>query len=236
MIAGPALLCAGLLAGPRALAAPLALITTTGTATGNQAKALEVPVEITGKRVDYQGAKGRALFTGGVTVLRSTTRITSDELETIRGSNEAIARGHVVLTDRERQMDLTCEELQYTHGLRQAEARGSCQLISGTGDDVTVVTARTMQVFLDAREATAHEDVRIIQGPNEARCQDAHLYGAEDRVVLTGRPVLRRPPHEFVCDEVTTYFKQGRSILLGSVTGKLTLAGLSDLKKEGLTP
>lgn len=227
---------AAVLVAALAAAVPLPLVTPTATGTGARAKALEVPVEISGKKVQYQGAKGRALFTGGVTVLRGATRMTSDELETIRGSSEAVARGHVVLTDREHQMDLTCRELQYTHGLRQAEARGDCELISGTGEDVTVVTASTMQVFLDAREATAHENVRIVQGPNEARCVDAHLFGAEDRVVLTGRPVLRRPPHEFVCDEVVSFFKQGRSVLSGNVSGKLTLAGLGDLKKEGRTP
>jgi len=208
----------------------------TRTATGDDRTALEVPVEIRGRKVNYHGNQGSAVFTGGVTVNRGTAQMTCDELETIRGSSEAIARGHVVLVDRERQMDLTCDEVSYAHGLRQADAKGNCQLISGVGDDVTVVTSAVMQIFLDTREATAHENVRIVQGPNEARCTDAHLYGAEDRVVLTGRPVLRHPPHEFVCDQVVTYFKAGRSILTGSVTGRMTLAGIEDIKKDGLTP
>lgn len=222
--------------GDRAAFPRIPSVATTGTATGEDHAALEVPVEIRGRKVNYKGNQGSAVFTGGVTVNRGTAQMTCDELETIRGSSEAIARGHVVLVDREREMDLTCDEVAYTHGLRQANARGSCQLISGVGDDVTVVTSSSMQIFLDTREATAHENVRIVQGPNEARCTDAHLYGAEDRVVLTGRPVLRHPPHEFVCDQVVTYFKAGRSILTGSVTGKMTLAGIEDIKKDGLTP
>jgi len=231
-----AVLLAGVCRAAGTTVPAMAAVAVTRTATGDDRAALEVPVEIRGRKVNYRGNQGSALFTGGVTVNRGTAQMTCDELETIRGSSEAIARGHVVLVDRERQMDLTCDEVSYAHGLRQADAKGNCQLISGVGDDVTVVTSAVMQIFLDTREATAHENVRIVQGPNEARCTDAHLYGAEDRVVLTGRPVLRHPPHEFVCDQVVTYFKAGRSILTGSVTGRMTLAGIEDIKKDGLTP
>lgn len=192
----------------------------------------EVPVDIRGKRVEYRGHEGRAVFSGGVRVVRGPSVLTSDELETIRGANEAVARGHVVFKDAERNLDLTCDELVYTHGLKQVRATGNCHLVAGKSDEVTVVTSDEMEMFVDSREAVAGGDVRIVQGVNEAACAKAHLFGQEERVVLTGRPVLRRPPHEFECDEAVTYFKEGRTVLTGAVKGRLHADRIEELKGE----
>lgn len=193
----------------------------------------EVPVEIRGREVQYTGREGRARFTGGVTVRRGSSTLLCDELETLQGTSEAIARGHVHFLDGERKLDLTCDEALYTHGLARLEASGHCLLLAGDPDDRTTVTAAKMEVLVEPREALAHGGVRIVQGQNEALCTDAHLFGAESRVVLTGRPVLRRPPHEFECDEMTSYFREGRSVLTGSVKGKLAPERLEEFKKEG---
>ena len=191
-----------------------------------------VPVDIRGKQVEYFGKKGRALFTGGVVVVRGSSTLIADELETVRGSSEAIARGHVVFKDEERKMDLTCNEVRYTHGMRRIHAKGACQLLVGEEDEVTVVTADEMEMLVDEREAIATGAVRIVQGGNEAVCDRAHLFNAEGRVVLTGRPVLRRPPHEFVCDEAVTYFKEGRTVLTGSVRGRFHPEGVEDVRRK----
>jgi len=193
---------------------------------------MAVPVEIHGKRVEYSGRDGKAHFTGGVTVVRGSSTLKCLELDTIRGSNEAMAKGEVVFRDEARKMDLTCDEMHYTHGLRHVVATGKCQLIFGEGGDVTVVTSDEMELFVDTREAIARGNVRVIQGENEALCQEGRLYGLENRVELLGRPKLRRPPHEFECDRMETFFKEGRTILRGSVRGKLNTARLEDLKKE----
>jgi lipopolysaccharide export system protein LptA len=193
---------------------------------------MSVPVEIHGKRVEYSGKEGKAHFTGGVTVVRGSSTLKCLELDTIRGSSEALARGKVEFHDAGRKMDLTCDEVHYTHGLRHVMATGHCQLIFGEGADVTVVTGEEMELFVDTREAIARRSVRIIQGENEALCSEGRLYGLENRVELLGRPVLRRPPHEFECDRVETYFKEGRTILRGRVKGKLNTARLEDLRRE----
>jgi hypothetical protein len=153
-----------------------------------------------------------------VIVVRGSSILKCRELDTVRGSNEAMARGDVVFRDEARRMDLTCDEVHYTHGLRQVYATGRCQMIFGEGADVTVVTSDEMELFVETREAIARNNVRVIQG--------------ENRVVLLGRPKLRRPPHEFECDQMETFFKEGRTILRGSVKGKLNTARLEDLKKE----
>ena len=193
----------------------------------------EIPVEIRGREVKYTGKAGLAHFTGGVAVVRGSATLVSDELDTIQGAEEAIARGHVRLFDGERMLDLVCDEAHYTHGLARVEASGHCRLFSGAGSDLSTVTADSMEVLVDTREALAHGSVRIVQGDDEAVCTDAHLFGAESRVVLTGRPVLKRPPHEFVCDQMTSYFREGRSVLTGSVKGRLAPEHLEDLKREG---
>ena len=193
-------------------------------------KEYSVPVDIRGKKVEYLAKEGKAVFTGNVVVTRGTSVLVSDELVTFKDSNEAIARGHVLYRDTERKLDLSCAEAHYEHGLKQMTAKGECHLTVGEKGDESVVTADRMEVFTDNKEAVANGNVRIMQGDNEARCVTARLYGNEDRVVLTGRPVLRRPPHEFVCDEAVTYFKAGRTILTGNVKGRLHTAKLDDLK------
>lgn len=197
------------------------------------------PVDIRSTYVEmkYRGTERWALFTGGVTVLHGSSKLTSDQLETMGGANdEAIARGNVVFQDFEKKLDLMCDELQYTDGLEQMFAKGNCQLISGEGMDVTVVTSDEMEVYVSSREAVAIGAVRIMQGENEAVGKRAHLFGDEDRVVLTGRPILRRPPHEFECDQAVTYFKEGRTILTGAVRGTLHTEQLDELSPENLAP
>jgi lipopolysaccharide export system protein LptA len=193
-------------------------------------KEYSVPVDIRGKKVEYRAKEGKAVFTGGVTVTRGTSVLVSDELETIKDSSEAIARGHVLYRDAERKLELSCTEAHYAHGLKQVTAKGECLLTVGAKGEESVVIADEMEVFTDSKEAVANGKVRIIQGINEALCGTARLYGDDDRVVLTGRPVLRRPPHEFECDEAVTYFKAGRTILTGNVKGRLHTAKLDDLK------
>lgn len=194
----------------------------------------EVPVQIRGRQVVYTGREGRARFTGGVTVTRGSSTLMCDELDTVQGTSEALAKGHVHFRDDEHRLDLLCDEALYTHGLSRLEAKGNCVLLAGEAPELTTVTATAMEVLVESREALAHGGVRIVQGEDEALCADAHLYGAENRVVLTGRPVLRRPPHEFECDQLTTYFREGRSVLTGSVRGRLAPERLEQLKKEGL--
>lgn len=198
--------------------------------------ALDVPLRIRGRQVDYAGREGRAVFTGEVVVVRASSTLWADRLETLRGTEEATASGHVRFTDTERLLVLTCDTLRYANGLRQVAASGGCRMVTGVGPDATTVTADEMEVFVEKREATARGDVRILQAGSEALCREAHLYGAEDRAVLTGRPVLRRPPHEFECDEATTWFKEGRSLLRGAVRGRLVPERLDRLTPGTGTP
>ena len=193
---------------------------------------LDLPVTIRGAQVRYTGAEGRAHFTGGVTVVRGTATLFSDELWTLKGSTEAVARGHVRLLDETRTLDLASDELGYTAGLRQVTGKGSCRLLVGVAEGRTTVLSDELELLVDSREATAKGSVRIWQGGSEAICGQARLFAAEDRVVLTGRPVLRRPPHEFECDEVTTWFREGRSVLSGRVQGRLA-GGRLELLEPG---
>lgn len=179
------------------------------------------PVEILGKRIEYSGKEGRALFTGGVTVTRGSSVLKCDTLETLKGSVEAIARGNVSFKDAERKVDLSCREAQYTHGLKYLQASGDCQLVAGEAASLTVVTAEFMELEVDSQVAGARGEVRIIQGEAEARCGEARLYGLEDRIVLSGRPLLLNPPHRFECDEAESFFSEGKTILRGNVTGTL---------------
>ncbi len=193
---------------------------------------MKVPVEIRGAGVRFLDREGRAEFTGGVTVLRGTSTLTADSLQTIRGPNEAAVRGHVVFADAARGVRMTCDEARYAHGLRHILARGHCALTLGSGAESSTVTSDEMELFVDAREALAHGGVRIVQGENEARSADAHLLGAESRVILTGAPVLRRAPHEFACVRADYDLKSRITVLQGPVSGRLHSGRLNVLRGE----
>lgn len=192
---------------------------------------IDLPVRIRGRHVEYRGNERRARFTGDVVVLRSTATLWCDTLETVQGTEEAVAEGHVRFLDGERRMDLTCDRLHYAHGLRQLTADGHCRMVAGDPSATTLVTSEEMEVWVDTREAEARGTVVIEQAADHAECARAHLYGAEDRAVLTGRPRLKRPPHEFECDTLTTWLRQGRSVLTGHVSGRMVPE-----KMEGLAP
>ncbi len=235
MIALPLLLAAAV----SYAAVPAAILPAAGAAGGRPALSgtaftdgIDLPVRIKGRNVAYTGREGRALFTGGVTVVRGTATLFCDELETLAGSSAAVARGHVRLLDEARTLDLTSDELGYTSGLRQVNGKGSCRLLAGAADGRTTVLSDELELHVDTREAIASGSVRIWQAGSEAVCGRAHLFATEDRVVLTGRPVLRRPPHEFECDEVTTWFREGRSVLSGAVKGRLASGRLESLAPE----
>ncbi len=193
-----------------------------------------IPVEIRGNQVEYSGREGKVVFRGDVTVKRGSATLHSDELVTLRGPNEAVARGHVSVKDTERSTDLTCDEVTYTHGMRNVKASGTCHLISGEGDEMTIVSSDEMEVVIEKREAVARGRVRIEQGPNGAECGEARLYGSANRLVLVGSPVLRHPPHEFRADEVISYFKEGRVVLNGNVRATLHTGRLEELEKGGV--
>lgn len=214
-----------------AAAAHAAATNAAGTLPGAETAAgQDSPVEILGKRIEYRGKEGRAVFTGGVTVTRGTSVLKCDTLETLKGSAEAIARGNVVFKDADRKVDLSCREAQYTHGLKYLQATGDCQLIAGEAAGLTVVTAEFMELEVDSQVAGARGEVRIIQGEAEARCGEARLYGLEDRIVLSGRPLLLNPPHQFECDEAESFFREGKTILKGNVTGTLHAKALKQPK------
>jgi len=190
---------------------------------------VNVPVDIRGNRVEYQGKSGKVIFTGNVVVIRGSSRLTADELTTLKGAGEAVARGRVTVKDAEKKIDLTCEEAGYRNGLRYVRASGTCHLIAGEGDNLTVVNSKEMELYVDTRDAVARGDVRINQAENEAECQEARLTEYGEKLTLTGSPVLRRPPHEFRADEVISYVRDGKLVMTGNVKAILHTGKLDDL-------
>jgi lipopolysaccharide export system protein LptA len=193
-----------------------------------------VPVDIRGNRVEYQGKAGKVIFTGNVVVVRGTSRLTADELTTLKGAAEANARGRVTVKDSERKIDLTCAEAGYRNGLRYVKASGTCHLIAGEDENLTVVNSDEMELYVDTRDAVARGNVRINQAENEAECGEARLTEQGEKLTLTGEPVLRRPPHEFRAQEVISYVREGRLVMTGNVQAVLHTGKLGELKKEGM--
>jgi len=193
------------------------------------------PVDIRGNRVEYQGKAGRVIFTGNVVVVRGSSRLTADELTTLKGAAEASARGRVTVKDQDKHIDLTCNEAGYKDGLRYVKASGTCHLIAGEGENLTVVNSDEMELYVDTRDAVARGNVRINQAENEAFCQEARLTEQGEKLTLTGSPILRRPPHEFRADEVVSYVREGKLVMTGNVQAVLLTGKLDELKKDGTT-
>lgn len=192
---------------------------------------INVPVDIRGNRVEYQGKAGKVIFTGNVVVVRGTSRLTADELTTLKGAGEAVAKGNVTVKDSEKKIDLTCNEAGYMNGLRYVKASGTCHLIAGEGENLTVVNSDEMELYVDTRDAVARGNVLINQANNEAGCREARLTGQGEILTLTGDPILRRPPHEFRADQVVSYVRDGRLVMTGNVRAVLHTGKLGELKQ-----
>ena len=229
------LVIAAVLAAAALEAAPLPTRTPTGTGKPLISdRDANMPVDIRGNRVEYQGKSGTVTFTGNVVVIRGTSRLTADELTTIKGAGEASARGRVSVKDSEKKIDLTCNEAGYKNGLRYVRASGTCHLIAGEDENLTVVNSDEMELYVDTRDAVARGNVRINQAENEAFCQEARLTEQGEKLTLTGDPILRRPPHEFRAQEVVSYVREGRLVMTGNVRAILHTGKLDDLKKDGM--
>ena len=229
-----ALVAAAILAaGAAAGAVP---VSSSRTATGKSAARdteAKVPVDIRGNRVEYRGKAGKVSFIGNVVVVRGTSRLTADELTTLKGAGEAVAHGRVTVKDPEKKIDLTCADAEYRDGLRYVKASGTCHLVAGEGENLTVVNSEEMELFVDTRDAIARGNVRINQADNEAECQEGRLTEHGEKLTLTGNPVLRRPPHEFRGDEVVSYIREGKLVMTGNVKAVLHTGKIDDMKKGG---
>lgn len=79
--------------------------------------------------------------------------------------------------------------------------------------------------------ATGH--VRIIQDDREATCQRAEVFPGEDRIVLSGDPVVRSLDDQYVATgpQLILYRGQRRAVIAGTAEhpAKITLPAIKDL-------
>ena len=112
-----------------------------------------------------------------------------------------------------------------------------------TCDELVVVAKRSgdPQATLGKQEnfksLIATGNVRIIQGDRESLCARAEVYPGEDRVELTGNPVVRSPKEgwEQTGHKMVLYRGQRRAVVEGSATERtrLVLPALKDLGDLG---
>jgi lipopolysaccharide export system protein LptA len=166
----------------------------------------------------FLGATAVALATFLAPIVRAAdetpTVITSDTADMVSSESQSTFtfRNNVVVTGTN--MKITCHELVVV-----ANRSGDPKATIGKQDKF--------------QSLVAMGDVRIVQNDREATCERAEVFPGEDKVVLTGHPVVQSLDGQYRADgpRLVLYRGQRRAVIEGGPTERshITLPPLKDL-------
>lgn len=142
------------------------------------------------------------------------TVITSDSAEMVSSESQSIFtfRNNVVVTGTN--MKITCHEL-----IVVANRSGDPKATIGKQDKF--------------QSLVATGDVHILQNDRQATCERAEVFPGEDKVVLTGHPIVQSVDGQYRADgpRLVLYRGQRRAVIEGGPTERshITLPPLKDL-------
>ena len=84
----------------------------------------------------------------------------------------------------------------------------------------------------DITRLVSKGNVRIVQMDRRASCEEAVYDRIENRIVLTGNPVIRQGENEVKGDRIIFYVAENRSVVEGGETGRVRVTLIPE--KEGV--
>ena len=84
----------------------------------------------------------------------------------------------------------------------------------------------------DITRLVSRGNVRIVQMDRRASCEEAVYDRIENRIVLTGNPVIRQGENEVKGDRIIFYVAENRSVVEGGETGRVRVTLIPE--KEGV--
>ncbi len=141
---------------------------------------------------------------GNVVIVHGGTTITCDEAYSYEAENLATLLGNVTVKNKVKKYTLTSGYAEYRRDEKLSIATKSPKLVLEKDRPITV-TADIMRIWTDEEYGEAAGDVKVVSEDIEGYGQKLKYFGKEDRLELSGKPVVRQEDSRLAGDVITLY-------------------------------
>jgi lipopolysaccharide export system protein LptA len=155
---------------------------------------------------------------GNVVIVHAGTTITCDEAYSYEADKLATLLGNVKVKNDVKKYTLTSGYAEYRREEKLSVATKNPKLVLERDRPITI-TADIMRIWTDEDYSEAAGDVKIVSEDVEGYGQKLKYFGKEDRVELSGKPVVRQKDSRLAGDVITLFLaeeKLRRAVAEGS--------------------
>jgi len=174
---------------------------------------------------------------GHVVIVHGNTIITCDEAYSYEAEKLATLLGNVKVKDNTQNYTLTSGYAEYHRGEKLSVATKSPRLILERDRPITI-TADIMRMWMDQDYGEAASDVKIVSEDVEGYGQKLKHFGKEDKIELSGKPVVNQGDSRLAGDVITLFLEEEklrRAVAEGSAR-ILYFSRSEEEEEEGATP
>jgi lipopolysaccharide export system protein LptA len=155
---------------------------------------------------------------GNVVIVHGETTITCDEAYSYEAQRLATLLGNVKVRDPAQEYTLTAGYAEYHRAEKLAVATKGPRLVLEKERPITI-TSDIMRMWTDTEYGEAAGNVKIVSEDVDGYGQKLKYFGKEERVELSGKPVVRQEDSRLAGDLITLYLegdKLRRALVEGS--------------------
>jgi len=155
---------------------------------------------------------------GNVVIVHAGTTITCDEAYSYEADKLATLLGNVTVKNDVKKFTFPAGSAEYRRDDKLSVATKSPRLVIERDRPITI-TADIMRMWTDEDYSEAAGDVKIVSEDVEGYGQKLKYFGKEDRVELSGKPVVRQKDSRLAGDVITLFLaeeKLRRAVAEGS--------------------
>lgn len=129
--------------------------------------------------------------TGNVALGRGPNELRAKRLSYFQNERLAIVDKNVIMTNRERRLQLTCGHLEYRRDEEYASATQSPVLVEfdSSGVEALRITGEQIELFEGGKRAKVSKQVRIARRDTRAECEEAEYFRDAERLELRIDPI-----------------------------------------------
>ena len=176
-----------------------------------------------GQRLDAELAKGRerTILSGNARLVSEQFIIEADSIELYGDDfNLALCRGNVRITDTKNDASFTCGELHYDRKEKVIRLQGNAVMEDRKNE--MVIKGELLENRDKEGVTLIQVGVRILKKDLASRSQMARYYRDEDRLELSGLPVVRWKGDTYRAARIRVDLKNDKIQLEGSVAGEVS--------------
>ncbi|NIT36576.1 MAG: hypothetical protein GTN49_08750 [candidate division Zixibacteria bacterium] len=201
--------------------------------TAEKEKKKEIPYHVEADVTEgYYAAGDQVLHgIGNVVIVHGDTTITCDEAYSYEAQRLATLLGKVKVRNPVQEYTLTAGYAEYHREDKLAVATKSPRLVLEK-DRPIVITSDIMRMWTDEEYGEAAGSVKIVSEDVDGYGQKLKYFGKEERVELSGKPVVRQEESRLAGDLITLYL-EGEKLRRALVEGSARILYFSRPEEKG---